>query len=94
MRLYFAEGDDRWRLAPGERIDVPAGIAAYAGEMGGSEDPAEGINPPRVWTERLFSDLRSWDRMPSGGHFAAFEEPEAYAAELTGFLDRVTPSGA
>ena len=90
MRLYWAEGRERWRPAPGERIEVPAGVAAYPGEMSGAlgGDPA-GLDPPRAWTERLLGDLRRWSEMPAGGHFAAFEEPEAYAADLESFLAEV-----
>ena len=88
MRLYWAEGRERWRLKPGERVQVPAGIAAYPAEMsGGASGELVGLNPPRAWTERLLGDLRRWSEMPAGGHFAAFEEPEAYAAELLAFLD-------
>jgi pimeloyl-ACP methyl ester carboxylesterase len=90
MRLYWAERRERWRPAPGQRIGVPAGVAVYPGEMSGGVggDPA-GLDPPRAWTERLLGDLRRWSEMPAGGHFAAFEEPEAYAAELESFLAEV-----
>ena len=90
MRLYYGEGRDRWRLSAGERIDVPAAAAVYPGEMsGGSRDSIAGLNPPREWTERVLGDLRRWEEIPSGGHFAAFEEPEAYAADLLAFLDEI-----
>ncbi|CAN5543798.1 epoxide hydrolase [soil metagenome] len=88
LRLYWAEGRDRWRLGPGERVEVPAGFAVHPSEMsGGSGGEPAGLNPPRAWTERIFSDMRRWTEMPAGGHFAAFEEPEAYARELVAFLD-------
>jgi len=94
LRLYFAEGHDRWRLGPGERIEVPAGVALYPGEMrGGSADLGEGLNPPRAWTSRVLPDIRRWTEMPTGGHFAAFEEPELYAADLIAFLDGLTRKG-
>jgi pimeloyl-ACP methyl ester carboxylesterase len=86
MRLYFAEAADRWRLARGERIAAPTGVALYEADMGVD---GEGLNPPREWSERLFSDLRRRTEMDSGGHFAAFEEPEAYTAELLALLDQV-----
>lgn len=90
MRLYWAEGRDRWRLQADERIEAPTGIAAYPMEMsGGADGDPAGLNPPRAWSERLFSDLRRWSEMTAGGHFAAFEEPEDYAAELTAFLGEV-----
>lgn len=95
MRLYLAERRDRWRPAPEDRIAAPAGAAVYPGEMAGEwGDAAEageapGLNPPREWTERLLPGLRRWTEMESGGHFAAFEEPEAYAAELVAFCRQI-----
>ena len=89
MRLYWAERRARWRLEPGERIGVPSAIAAYREMSGEAPGQDAGLNPPRAWSERLFTDLRRWTEMPAGGHFAAFEEPEAYTAELVAFLDDV-----
>jgi pimeloyl-ACP methyl ester carboxylesterase len=80
MRLYLGERRDRWRLGPGERIDVPAGVADF---------PREIVRAPRDWAERLFSDLRRWTEMPRGGHFAAFEEPDLLADDVIGFLAEV-----
>jgi microsomal epoxide hydrolase len=77
MRLYLGERRDRWRLAPDERIEVPAAAADF---------PAEIVRPPREWAERIFSDLRRWTEMPRGGHFAAFEEPELLSRDVVGFL--------
>ena len=80
MRLYAAEARDRWRLAAGERIEVPAAVADF---------PAELVRPPREWVERTFSDLRRWTVFDRGGHFAAFEEPELFSGDLIEFLDEV-----
>jgi microsomal epoxide hydrolase len=77
MRLYAVEARDRWRLAAGERIEVPAAVADF---------PAELIRPPRAWTERVLGDLRHWTEFDRGGHFAAFEEPELLGADLIEFL--------
>jgi len=90
MRLYWAERRERWRLAPGERISVPAAISVFPGRSEGQAPESNTLatlNPPREWSERVLSDLRRWTRMPSGGHFGAFEEPEAYARDLLAFLD-------
>ncbi len=89
MRLYWAERRDRWRLAPGERIGVPAAIAVFPGRSEGQLSEANvlaTLNPPREWSERSLSDLRRWNEMPSGGHFGAFEEPELYTRDLLAFL--------
>jgi hypothetical protein len=89
MRLYWAERTDRWRLDPGETIDVSAGISVFPGRSEGELSEANvlaTLNPPREWSERVLSDLRRWNTMPSGGHFGAFEEPQAYAEDLRAFL--------
>jgi pimeloyl-ACP methyl ester carboxylesterase len=41
--------------------------------------------PPRAWLERTANVVRVTEA-PRGGHFAAFEEPEFYAAELREFF--------
>jgi pimeloyl-ACP methyl ester carboxylesterase len=77
LRLYGAEARGRWRLEPGERIVVPAGVADF---------PKELVRAPRAWTERQLGDIRRWTEMPRGGHFAALEEPELLADDLIEFL--------
>jgi pimeloyl-ACP methyl ester carboxylesterase len=77
LRLYGAEARDRWRLGRGERIEVPAAVADF---------PAELVRPLRAWTDRQLTDIRRWTEMPSGGHFAAVEEPELLADDLIEFL--------
>ena len=91
MRLYWAERRNRWRLAPGETIGVPAAIGVYPGDSEGGTDSntLATLNPPREWSERVLSDLRRWHQHSSGGHFAAFEEPDLYVRDLTGFLDEL-----
>jgi pimeloyl-ACP methyl ester carboxylesterase len=80
MRLYLGERRDRWRLRPGERIEVPAAVADF---------PEEIVRPPREWAERILADLRRWTEMPRGGHFAAFEEPQLLADDVTRFLAEI-----
>jgi pimeloyl-ACP methyl ester carboxylesterase len=93
LRLYWAERRERWRLVPGERIGVPAAIGVFPGDGEGGTDSGTlaTLNPPREWSERVLSNLRRWTRHPSGGHFGAFEEPEAYVRDLTAFLDELRP---
>lgn len=77
MRLYWGERRNRWRLGAGESIDVPAAVSVWGGEP---------LTPPRTWTERVLPQLGAWTRMSSGGHFAAFEEPQIYSRDLAAFL--------
>lgn len=79
MRDYF---DNRWHgqtLGPGDRAQVPAGIANFDNNF-----VPEGI-PPREWAERLY-EVRRWTVMPSGGHFGAAEEPDRLARDIAAFF--------
>ncbi len=76
VRLYLESARTPLRFAPGERIQVPCGIARF---------PREAPFPPRAWVERV-CDVKRWTEMPRGGHFAAFEEPEMLAAEVKAFF--------
>jgi microsomal epoxide hydrolase len=51
---------------------VPAAFAIF---------PKDLVTPPRAWAERFF-DVQRWTEMPSGGHFAALEEPERLARDI------------
>jgi pimeloyl-ACP methyl ester carboxylesterase len=79
MRDYV---DNRWfgvALGPEDFVAVPTAIAVFTEHF-----VSEGT-PPREWAERLY-DLRRWTPMPSGGHFAAAEEPELLARDIAAFF--------
>jgi pimeloyl-ACP methyl ester carboxylesterase len=79
MRDYF---DNRWfgvTLGPRDRVNVPTGIALFANQF------VDDGTPPRKWAERLYN-VRRWTTMPSGGHFAAAEEPERLARDIAAFF--------
>jgi pimeloyl-ACP methyl ester carboxylesterase len=44
--------------------------------------PAEIYRAPRSWGERSFGNLIYWNEVDRGGHFAAWEQPELFTAEL------------
>ena len=75
-RLYYETLRQPWELKQGERIEAPTGVAAF---------PAEISRPPREWAERSFN-LQQWTPMPSGGHFAALEEPERLVDDIRAFF--------
>ncbi len=75
-RLYF-EAMHAGKFPPtGLRVEVPTGCAIFPGEI---------VKPPRRWAERVY-DIRHWTVMPSGGHFAAMEEPESLAEDIRAFF--------
>jgi len=50
--------------------------------MGGSIFPKEIFRASRRWAERRFTDIRHWNELPVGGHFAAFEQPTTFVDEV------------
>jgi pimeloyl-ACP methyl ester carboxylesterase len=54
-------------------IAIPVAVSAF---------PDEIYTAPRSWTEKAFPNLIHFNRLPKGGHFAAWEQPELFSAEL------------
>ena len=54
------------------RVDVPTGHALY---------PYELMQTPRAWADRRYNVVH-WAEQERGGHFAAFERPDAFVADL------------
>jgi pimeloyl-ACP methyl ester carboxylesterase len=81
MRDYFDNDNRRLRvtLGPRELVNVPTGVAVFAKSF------VDEGTPPREWAERLYNVCR-WTPMPSGGHFAAVEEPGLLARDIAGFF--------
>lgn len=75
MRLYFEDGRTTPQIAAGQRIEVPAAVALF---------PKDFTHPPRELAER-FLQIQQWTEMERGGHFAAWEAPGAYSADLRAF---------
>lgn len=69
-----------------ENFRIPAGPAFNAGTvdlpMAASIFPGEIYVPPKAWAEALWSKLYYWNEVDRGGHFAAWEQPDLFVAEL------------
>ena len=68
-RLYWQS----FRDFNADPITVPTGCSIF---------PREIFRPSRRWAEKRFTDLRYWNELEKGGHFAAFEQPETFVSEL------------
>jgi pimeloyl-ACP methyl ester carboxylesterase len=64
-------------------IDVPSGMSIFPGEI---------FAPSRRWAERRFTDIREWSEHDRGGHFAAFEQPGPFVADVRAFFRHVRPA--
>ncbi len=62
------------QLTEGQTCSTPTAFANFPGE-------ALYKAPPRSWAERAYNITR-WTEMPTGGHFAAMEEPDLFVADL------------
>jgi len=56
-----------------EITKVPVAVTVFPGEI---------YRAPRSWAEQNFHKLIYWNEVDKGGHFAAWEEPELFSAEL------------
>jgi len=54
-------------------VTVPTGFAVF---------PKEIAPPVREWVEDSYTDIVHWSTHDKGGHFAAFEVPDAYVHEV------------
>jgi pimeloyl-ACP methyl ester carboxylesterase len=63
------------------RIHVPVGVMLTATQ------PIE--RAPRVYVERMTTDIRRWVELPRGGHFIALEEPALVAENIRAFFKGV-----
>jgi pimeloyl-ACP methyl ester carboxylesterase len=68
-RLYWESFGNIARLP----VEVPTGVAVYPGEI---------IPPVRKWMGKLFPNITHWAEHDRGGHFAAWEVPDAFVADV------------
>jgi pimeloyl-ACP methyl ester carboxylesterase len=54
-------------------LAVPVGVAVY---------PKEIVPPVRSWMAADYPNIVHWSEQPRGGHFAAFEQPELFVADV------------
>ena len=81
LRIYWEMRQARREASPKNRIEVPTAVAMFPGEIS---------YPPRAWTEAAYNVVR-WSRPDRGGHFAAFEAPAEFAADVKDFFLDLVP---
>jgi pimeloyl-ACP methyl ester carboxylesterase len=54
-------------------VTIPVAVSAF---------PDEIYQAPRSWSEKAYPKLIFYNRPPKGGHFAAWEQPELFTADL------------
>ena len=69
-RLYW---ESKLAFFAPKGVKVPVGVSAF---------PDEIYTAPQSWAERAYPKLIHYKRLDKGGHFAAWEQPAAFSAEL------------
>ncbi len=72
-RLYW---ESFTAFGGGGKVRIPTGVARF---------PKEIVKPARTWCEAAYT-ITHWTEMPRGGHFAAFEQPELFIADVQEFF--------
>jgi pimeloyl-ACP methyl ester carboxylesterase len=69
-RLYW---ESKLAFFAPKGVPVPTAVSVF---------PDEIYAAPRSWTEKAYPKLIYYNRLPKGGHFAAWEQPELFTEEL------------
>ena len=74
-RLYWENNNNNFNAVDQKTaaIKIPVAITVFPGEI---------YQAPRSWAERAYPNLLYFHEVDRGGHFAAWEEPDLFAAEL------------
>jgi pimeloyl-ACP methyl ester carboxylesterase len=69
-RLYW---ENKLGFLGPKGVTIPVAVSAFPDEL---------YQAPRSWAERAYPRLIHYNRLPKGGHFAAWEQPAALTDEL------------
>src|SRR5213082_2826880 len=54
-------------------VAIPVAVSAFPNEI---------YTAPRSWAEKAYPKLIHYNKLPKGGHFAAWEQPKLFSVEL------------
>jgi pimeloyl-ACP methyl ester carboxylesterase len=72
-RLYWESFNRAFGAGATNEVTLPTGCSIF---------PQEIVPTPRSWAESRFPNIVYWNELESGGHFAAFEQPELFIQEM------------
>ena len=56
--------------------------------------PDELYQAPKTWTEKAYPKLIHYNKLPKGGHFAAWEQPELFVSEMRDSFKSLRPANS
>jgi pimeloyl-ACP methyl ester carboxylesterase len=69
-RLYL---ENKFNYFSPKNVGIPVAVSVFPDEL---------YAAPRSWTDAAYPNLIHYNRLPKGGHFAAWEQPELFVEEL------------
>jgi pimeloyl-ACP methyl ester carboxylesterase len=69
-RLYW---ESKLPFFAPKHVAIPVAVSVF---------PDEIYAAPQTWTEKAYPKLIHYNRLPKGGHFAAWEQPELFTEEI------------
>ncbi len=72
-RLYWEDFASQVSFFGVKGVSIPVAVSVFPDEL----YPA-----PRSWTEKAYPKLIHYNRLPKGGHFAAWEQPQLFSEEV------------
>ncbi len=74
-QLYWENNNNNFSAVAQKtaEISIPVGVTVFPGEI---------YRAPQSWTKQAYRNLIYFNEVDKGGHFAAWEQPELFAAEL------------
>ncbi|MFM0022929.1 epoxide hydrolase family protein [Paraburkholderia azotifigens] len=69
-RLYW---ENKLNFFAPKHVTLPVAVSVF---------PDEIYSAPKSWTEKAYPKLIHYNRLPKGGHFAAWEQPQAFTDEV------------
>ena len=69
-RLYW---ENKLNFFAPKHVTIPVAVSVFPDEL---------YAAPRSWAEQAYPKLIHYNRLPKGGHFAAWEQPQAFTQEL------------
>jgi len=69
-RLYW---ENKLNFFAPKHLTIPVAVSVF---------PDEIYAAPKSWTEKAYPKLIHYNRLPKGGHFAAWEQPQAFSVEV------------
>jgi pimeloyl-ACP methyl ester carboxylesterase len=79
-KLYWESFNRAFSGSADNSVKVPTGCTIF---------PKEIVATPRHWAEKRYPNIVYWNEVDKGGHFAAFEQPEVFVAELRRCFDLI-----